>query len=80
MIMSLKPVVMMVPVCQVTQVTDFHYSFAFLIAVFFHSFRAFNANLLIFALITILTDEKNNPDMPDLCPDVTGDIGCRSTV
>ena len=36
MIMSLEPVVMVIPVGQVTQITDFHHSSAFFIAVFFH--------------------------------------------
>lgn len=36
MVVPLEPVVTMIPVCQVTQVTDFHYSFPFFIAVFLH--------------------------------------------
>jgi hypothetical protein len=36
MIMSLEPVVMVIPVGQVTQITDLHHPSAFFIAVFFH--------------------------------------------
>jgi hypothetical protein len=36
MVVSLEPVVMVIPIGQVTQITDLHYSSAFLIAVFLH--------------------------------------------
>ena len=66
MVVPLEPVVTMIPFRQVTQITDLHYSSAFLIAVFLHPWSLFYAKLRIFAFITIQTYEKKYPDTPVL--------------
>ena len=79
MIVSLEPVVSMLSFRQITQVTDFHYSSAFFIAIFLHSLGTFPANLRIFACIAILTYEKNHIYLPELHPHVIHDCGRRRT-
>lgn len=56
--MALEPVVTMIPVSQITQVTDFHYLLTFCVTVFLHCLGYFSTNLLNFVDNATATDEK----------------------
>lgn len=52
--MSLKPVVAVIPVSEITQITDFHHSFTFFITILLHSLLPFVQNYLILPAIQSL--------------------------
>lgn len=58
MIVALEPVVTMIPVSQIAQVTDLYYPPAFYVTIFLHCLGYFSTNLLNFVDNATATDEK----------------------
>ena len=63
MIMSLEPVIMMFPFLEITEISHFNHSTAFVVSILFHFLDLYNANLIIFALVSIADFEKMNQEI-----------------